>query len=141
MDEQDKLTIIDEKPKRGQRKQKPKLLMPNRVWVALIGMIAVLLIALLLIYFTITPQNDFGGDDWRVTALTETEERRMEFARLTQTPIQQTATALGLNYDQYYATLIIEGATQTANAFIQASETRRAAQSTPTPSVTVTSAP
>jgi hypothetical protein len=122
---------------------------PSRLWLALIGVIAVLMIALLLIYLTINPSNDDELDDPRLTPLAATEQRRMEFARLTHTPIAQTAAALGLDYNEYSATRIIEDATQTADAIIQTTATaraiifatRRGTQRTPTPSITVTSVP
>jgi hypothetical protein len=111
-----------------------------------VGIVVLLIIAVVLIYLTINPPTDYRLDDPRLTPLAATAQRRWE---LTQTPIQQTASALGLDYNEYVVTLIIEGATQTMSAMLQATETARAiTTATPqgthaasTPSIGVTSAP
>jgi hypothetical protein len=77
--------IIDEKPKRDQRKRKPKPYQPSSVFIALMSLMAAAFsLGICSVLFAATSIDDGVGDDWTGTAIVATNQSILEMATLTQ---------------------------------------------------------
>jgi hypothetical protein len=84
MSKLDDLVIIEEKPKRDQRKRKPKPYQPSRVWLILTGLLSVTFLSGICFFFIGASTTDYiAGDGWTATAIVATEQQVLDMATLT----------------------------------------------------------
>jgi hypothetical protein len=106
-----------DKPKREH--EKPKRHPPDKTSLPLMGFVILIGVwSLGVVLFILSPllTSDCCLDEWTSTSVVATNQRVRELLTATRVSLEETATAMGLDVNQYLATQIIGNAAQTQAA-------------------------